>query len=63
MSRTKEVVVNERRELALAELELALGEAEGDDALLSTDEGKPVVGLVLSVVGVVLMVLPVLLPS
>ena len=61
MSRTKEVVVNERRELALAELEL--GEAEGDDILLSTDEGKPVVGLVLSVVGVVLMVLPVLLPS
>ena len=47
MSRTKEVVVNERRELALAELEL--GEAEGDDILLSTDEGKPVVGLVLSV--------------
>lgn len=61
MSRTKEVVVNERRELTLAELEL--GEAEGDDILLSTDEGKPVVGLVLSVVGVVLMVLPVLLPS
>ena len=62
MSRTKEVVVNERRELALV-AELELGEAEGDDILLSTDEGKPVVGLVLSVVGVVLMVLPVLLPS
>ena len=61
MSRTKEVVVDERRELALGKLEL--GEAEDDDTLLSIEEGKPVVALVLSGVGVVLMVLPVLLPS
>ena len=61
MSRTKEVVVDERRELALGELEL--GEAEDDDTLLSIEEGKPVVAFVLGGVGVVLMVLPVLLPS
>lgn len=61
MSRTKEVVVDERRELALAEL--GLGEAEGDDTILSIEEGKPEVALVLSVVGLVLIVLPVLLPS
>ena len=61
MSRTKVVVVDEPRELALGELEL--GEAEVEDILLSIDEGKPTVALVLSVVGVVLMVLPVLLPS
>ena len=59
MSRTKAIVVDERREIEL-------GEAKGDDTLffLGIKEGKPVVGgLVVGVVGVVLMVLSFLLPS
>ena len=66
MSKTKEIIVVERREIEL-------GKAKGDDAVLLSfeegkknsvvPEGKPVVGLVLSGVGVVLMVLPILLPS
>ena len=61
MSKTKEVVVDGQQELELGELEL--GEEENDDTLLSTKEGKPVAALVVIVFGVVLMVLPVLLPS
>ena len=67
MSRTKAIIVVERRELELGEAE------NGDDAVLLSfeegkmnpvvPEGKPVVGLVLSGVGVVLMVLSFSLPS
>ncbi len=51
------MVVDERREIEP-------GEAKGDDTLLlDIKEGKPVVGLLLSGVGVVLVVLSFSLPS
>ena len=54
MSRSK--VVDERQELKL-------GKPENDGGAPSAKEARPVVGLVLGVVGVVLMVLSFLLPS
>ncbi len=58
---TKAMVVDERREIELGQA----GEAKGDDTLplLGVKEAKPVVGLVVSGVGVVLIVLAFSVPS